>query len=331
MWMSLKSRMCWKISAIFFLVINAVVVPGLVIGDDVVGSSDHPVVSRYADSEIVAYSKAEFDEYDWIVKKILNTGGMEKNLESTTRLEGKLTRITYGAPPGRSTLEVFRNYQQALEAAGFEVVFSCTDADCGGRYFNHARSTGYHLHFAENYYDQRYLAARLDNDDGSIAVAVYTVHRNAVGSFPDQAFTQLDIVESAAMQESMVSVDANAMAEALERDGHIAIYNIYYDFDSADLKPESDDAIAEIASLLELRSDLSLLIVGHTDGQGSIDYNQELSGRRATSVVDALVASGVDAGRLTPIGAGMAAPVANNRLDEGRAKNRRVELVERLQ
>jgi outer membrane protein OmpA-like peptidoglycan-associated protein len=299
--------------------------------DDVVGSSDHPVVSRYADSEIVAYKQSDYDEYDFIVKKILRTGGMEKNLESTIKLEGKLTRIAYGAPPGRSTLEVFRNYEQALISAGFEVLYSCTNADCGGRYFNHARNTIYGLHFAENYNDQRYLAARLDNDDSSIAVSVYTIHRNAVGSHPDRAFTQLDVIESAAMQENMVRVDADAMADALATDGHIALYNIYFNFDSAELKAESGDAINEVASLLEAQPNLNLLVAGHTDGKGAIDYNQNLSSRRSESVVAALRNAGIDASRLTPVGIGMAAPVASNRTDDGRAKNRRVELVERIE
>jgi outer membrane protein OmpA-like peptidoglycan-associated protein len=133
------------------------------------------------------------------------------------------------------------------------------------------------------------------------------------------------------MQENMVRVDADAMADALATDGHIALYNIYFNFDSAELKAESGDAINEVASLLEAQPNLNLLVAGHTDGKGAIDYNQNLSSRRAESVVAALRNAGIDASRLTPVGIGMAAPVASNRTDDGRAKNRRVELVERIE
>ena len=73
-----------------------------------------------------------------------------------------------------------------------------------------------------------------------------------------------------------------------------------------------------------------MLIVGHTDGQGAFDYNLSLSQRRAQAIVSALTASGIAANRLTPAGAGMVAPVASNRTEDGRAKNRRVEIVERV-
>jgi len=226
-------------------------------------------------------------------------------------------------------LEVAENYQLTLEAGGFEILFSCVNEDCGGRFFNHARSTPYHLHFAENYDDQRYLAARLDDENGVVALSLYTVHRGAVGSYPDQALTQLDIVETAEMQQSLVRVDADTMEEALERDGHIALYNIYFDIDSDELRSESGAGILEIASLLESHPDINLLVVAHTDGQGDVDQMQDLSTRQAISVVNALVAAGIDEGRLTPLGVGMAAPVASNYTNEGRATNRRVDLVVR--
>jgi flagellar motor protein MotB len=72
---------------------------------------------------------------------------------------------------------------------------------------------------------------------------------------------------------------------------------------------------------------LRVLIVGHTDSQGGLDYNVDLSRRRAASVIGALSARGILANRLTPQGVGMAAPVSTNDTDDGRARNRRVEMV----
>ena len=89
--------------------------------------------------------------------------------------------------------------------------------------------------------------------------------------------------------------------------------------------------IEQLAALLKQNPRLEVLIVGHTDGQGAFDYNLSLSQRRAQAVVDTLVSGhAIERKRLTPAGAGMVAPVATNRTDEGRAKNRRVEIVERI-
>src|SRR5690606_32585475 len=99
------------------------------------------------------------------------------------------------------------------------------------------------------------------------------------------------------------------------------------DFDSDLIKPESAPTLAEVATLLISKPALSLTVVGHTDSQGGADYNLDLSQRRAASVVNALVTQyGIDAGRLASSGAGMTQPIDTNDTDEGRTKNRRVEL-----
>ena len=120
------------------------------------------------------------------------------------------------------------------------------------------------------------------------------------------------------------------MGKGLDAEGHIAIYGIYFDSGSDKAKPASDEALGEIAKLLKSRPDLGLLVVGHTDNVGKLDFNMDLSRKRAASVVNALTEGhGIDTARLTPAGVGFLAPVASNRGDAGRAMNRRVELVER--
>ncbi|WP_367945885.1 OmpA family protein [Aquamicrobium sp.] len=105
---------------------------------------------------------------------------------------------------------------------------------------------------------------------------------------------------------------------------------MFFDFDSATIQAESREQIDQLGQLLAGAGALQVLIVGHTDGQGAFDYNLTLSQRRAQAVVDALVRDyGIAASRLTPAGAGMVSPVASNRTEEGRAQNRRVEIVER--
>ena len=131
------------------------------------------------------------------------------------------------------------------------------------------------------------------------------------------------------MEGGLVTVNAAALAGDINRTGHTAVYGIYFDTGKADLKPESDAAISEISKLLEQDSSLKLLVVGHTDNVGTLASNMDLSKRRAAAVVQALTARhGIAAARLIAQGAGPLAPVASNGNEEGRAKNRRVELVQ---
>lgn len=159
---------------------------------------------------------------------------------------------------------------------------------------------------------------------------MYTVSAYSVGGEnKNRVFTQLDVIESQAMQTGQVSVDADAMAREIAKSGRVALYGIFFDSNKADVKSESKPALDEIAKLLKQTTALKLLVVGHTDNVGDFEYNLDLSRRRAQSVVQALVSQyGIAAARLKPHGVGYASPVASNRADDGRAKNRRVELVE---
>ena len=299
---------------------------------DLEGSADHPLVPRYEDSEIVAYTSEEYTDYRLLNARAENYGGLAKNHGASLSLEGKLTRISYRAPAERSVLEVFRNYESALGAAGFETIFTCDREACGGRNFNHAMAEGtlYSL-FGEYQAEQRYLAAKLPGSEGDVYAAVYVVmNKSGGGPNMDRAMVQLDVIELQPMDEKMVVLDAGKLDAGLAADGRIALYGILFDFDKAEIRPGSKSQLDEIAKLLNDRPDMKVLIVGHTDSEGALEYNQLLSARRATAVVDALTDSyGIDSARLTPVGAGMAAPVATNRTEEGRAANRRVEIVER--
>jgi outer membrane protein OmpA-like peptidoglycan-associated protein len=114
------------------------------------------------------------------------------------------------------------------------------------------------------------------------------------------------------------------------RPGRVALYGILFDTDQATIKTESRPALQEIAKLLQQEPNLNLHVVGHTDNTGTFEHNLDLSKRRAAAVKAALTkAFGIATGRLTPNGVASLAPVATNTTEEGRAKNRRVELVPR--
>ncbi len=135
------------------------------------------------------------------------------------------------------------------------------------------------------------------------------------------------IVEKAGMAQDIVA-NADVFSNGLKQTGHAAVYGIQFDTGKSTIKPESALAIAEVAKLLTAEAVLKVFVVGHTDNVGGIDANMRLSQDRADAVVQALIRThGIAAARLKAFGAGPYAPVASNDAEDGRAKNRRVELV----
>ena len=122
---------------------------------------------------------------------------------------------------------------------------------------------------------------------------------------------------------------ATAMADALTKDGRVAVYGINFDFNSATLRQESTVVLEQVAGLLRGEPALGIAIEGHTDDVGGDAYNMALSGKRANAVRDWLAAAGIDGARLEAAGKGAGSPVATNGNDVGRAQNRRVELAKR--
>ena len=106
----------------------------------------------------------------------------------------------------------------------------------------------------------------------------------------------------------------------------LILHDVNFDFDKATLTPTARGILDQVATALQSRPDIKVEIDGHTDGKGSVPYNQKLSERRAASVVLYLIGKGIDSGRMTSAGFGKSMPIADNKTDEGRALNRRVEL-----
>jgi OmpA-OmpF porin, OOP family len=277
---------------------------------DVPGSRDHPLLSRYPKSEITDYSVQEFVEYTAPLGK-----PQDEKWAQSQRLEGKLTRIQYWAPEGRSALEVFRNYQGALKSGGFTTLFSCSgEAQCGGSQV---------LGWCGGCSPQQ-VTAKLVRPAGDVWVSLHVEQDNP----STQARVQLEVLELKAMEGGLVTVNAESLGRDIASTGHASVYGIYFDTGKAEVKPESDATLKEIAKLLQKDATLKLYVVGHTDNQGTLASNMELSRRRADAVVKVLVAKhSVNPARLSAQGDGPTAPVASNDTETGRAKNRRVELV----
>jgi flagellar motor protein MotB len=282
-------------------------------GEDAAGSKDHPLISRYPASTINEYRQRDFDEYELPLSKVA-----DGKYARTQHVEGKVTMIYYVTPEGKSAVEIFRNYESALKNGGFRELFTC-DKTCGGTPPSGASVDDAFGNYGE---DTRYLAAKLARAQGDVYVALWVYD----SGFDIKTF--LTVVEAKPMETGLVTVNAAALASDITRTGHASVYGIYFDTGKADVKPESDATLNEIAKLLQQDPSLKLYVVGHTDNVGTLASNMDLSRRRAAAVTHALTTKhGVAAARLSPQGAGPIAPVASNDSEDGRAKNRRVELV----
>lgn len=208
-------------------------------------------------------------------------------------VEGKFTFITYAIDDRKneqSGLAVVRNYENALKKIGGKIAASDP---------------------------QRWV-------NGSVIVDGKEVWAEAMKG---NGTIWLRIVEKQEMAQH-VTADAASFSNDLKTTGHVAVYGIYFDTNKAVLKPESTAALLEVKKLLAGDPSLKLWVVGHTDSVGSLDANMKLAQARAEAVVAALTtAHGIAPARLKGYGVGSLAPVASNDAEEGRAKNRRVELV----
>ncbi len=209
-------------------------------------------------------------------------------------VEGHKYYIEYKLKPGLQEpgeLKLRRNVQDALRKIGGKVVFD------------------------DNFNKASTIVVQKDGKETWIEVRSYN------------PMYRLNIVERAAMKQEIVA-NADAMGDGIRTSGHVALYGIYFDFGKADLKAESDTAIVQISLLLKKDMNLKLFVVGHTDNVGSVEGNMQLSKARADAVVNSLVSKyGIGPDRLKAYGVASLAPVASNDSDEGRALNRRVELV----
>ena len=219
-----------------------------------------------------------------------------------------------------SEIEFLRNYENAVAALGGQKISSVqftpeVVAAAGGREAieKHWAAASPPAADAEHY---TYLIRTADKE--------YWVHVSTGGIVPPMGFVA--VLEKQGMKSSLGFLDAAAMKKELDAKGRVALY-INFDTAKATLRPDAQPIIAEVNKLLVADPSLKLSIEGHTDNTGSAATNRELATARARSVLGALVGLGVDSSRLASQGFGPDKPLADNSTDEGRAKNRRVELV----
>jgi OmpA-OmpF porin, OOP family len=210
------------------------------------------------------------------------------------RIEGKKLVISYNIQEGlksASMLEIVRNYSAALKKVSGQVLYE----------------------------GDRFIVCRVEKEGKEIWLSVE--------AYNDGTSYQIVIVEKKAMTQSVVT-NPEMLAGDLKSSGHVAVYGIYFDSGKSEIKPESEPVIKAIADLLIADPGLKLFVVGHTDNDGEFEANLKLSEARAAAVGSALTGKhGIDSSRLIARGVGQLCPVVSNDAPEGKAKNRRVELV----
>jgi len=278
---------------------------------------DHSLIQPYPGSTLTRRDNNGFSTYKTVVG-LDPKGKTDDEIIKTVTVSGNLTRLAYENPRDRSPLELLANYREALEKAGFKVLFQCAAAECGPGWASSrwGRVTG--MRYVSS--DMHFLSARRQGDAGTVHVAISILRpRHAI-----------DILEAKAMETGLVTVTEAALKSGLETDGRVVLDGVFFDHDRATITGESKAALDVIGRFLTDNDRLSVFIVGHTDGVGTFDHNLSLSRQRAQAVVDRLVQEyKIPAARLAAHGVGPLAPAKANATEPGKAANRRVEMVAR--
>ena len=257
---------------------------------DAEGCKDHPLFTKISNFYISDCS----ENYNEIK--------LRTSEEKSETKEGNLVTITYyfnssSGEKEKSPFQIIKNYENAVTKNGGETLYKNAD-------------------FQKDYIEATF---HLTSKDKEYWVKLF----NFGGTANEIEHYTLYILEMEPMKQE---VQASEMLKALNKDGFIALY-INFETGKADIKPDSQPIVDQIVELLKQNTDLKISIEGHTDNVGDDKSNQTLSENRAKSVMNAIVAKGIDKSRLSFKGWGASKPIADNRTEDGRAKNRRVEIV----
>ncbi|HMA60390.1 MAG TPA: OmpA family protein [Halanaerobiales bacterium] len=295
---------------------------------DIMAEDDLKIVPIYEGSELIYDDIFGFEELPVILGE-----------DTVNILEGYIRRFWLKAPEGRSPYEVIRNYEAAIDNIDGRVLFKTRDPQSieideidFSEYYNTTRqdrglSTNV---FSFTKYPEEiteYMVSRVTVDQVEKYIIVAAGRGHWAAGQADETYFEIVILELEGMEMDMVTMEY--IKQGIEVDGRVAIYDIYFDTGESRVKADSEEALSVIAEFLLKNSGKRYLVVGHTDFVGSYEMNLNLSESRAEAVVTKLLNEyGISQKQLISTGVGPAAPVMSNQTEEGRAMNRRVEIVE---
>ncbi|MFQ6753190.1 OmpA family protein [Cereibacter sphaeroides] len=251
-------------------------------------------------------------------------------------IEGRVVRSVWQRDLAEtSTLDLLTPLRAALEAEGFRPLFQCETRGCGGFDFRYATDVLPEPEMHLDLGDFRFFAAIREGAEGPEAVSLLISRSDATGfvqvieALPRTAAPPAPV----AVPDEPVAAEAPAPAAGtliprLEETGAAVLEELVFGSGSAELEDRAYPALADLAQWLKEDPARRVVIVGHTDASGGLEGNVTLSRARAVSVRERLIARhGVDGAQVTADGVGYLAPRATNRTEEGRARNRRVEVM----
>jgi outer membrane protein OmpA-like peptidoglycan-associated protein len=269
---------------------------------DAAGCKDSPVTSRFPGSVISSCTQKPDATFEFT----LQTGPKK-------RMEGEFEQIKYQAPRNATKDQVISNLNTALKKAGYSIMY---ESSYHGELTAHKGGT--------------WMQIQTTGGNSILETVVKETPGKAKQDPKDTtAKPRQDPKDTTAKPKQDVPVaDAAALSNTLMSSGHAVVNGIFFDTAKSDVKPDSVAALQEIAKLMQQNPQLKLYVVGHTDNSGSLSANMELSRRRAAAVAQVLSSKyGIASDRLSAYGDGPYSPLASNDTEQGRAMNRRVELV----
>jgi OmpA-OmpF porin, OOP family len=278
--------------------------------EDMEGCKDHALFTRMPNMVLTECKASQFDSKSFPVGKLLKQEEGSKTKEAA--IEGAFTYLKYEMDTDKEGLtkpsgtQIMRNFEAAVLKAGGSIEGkypgSCNASNTDSLAAGGCISYGVSMLFKKTG-QTRALTNVIEEGRGY----------------------EIWIVEAKAMEQDIA---ANELLEQINKAGFATVY-INFESGKSTIKKESEKQVDLIADALKQAKELKLEVAGHTDSQGEGKANLKLSQERARAVVAALTARGVAAARLTAAGYGQDKPVADNRTEEGRARNRRVELVKK--
>lgn len=294
------------------------------------GCQDHPVITRYPGAVIEYCDSKNYSEF--AIATGPETG--YRKIGEWINVSGKQTRIYYSLKGNKIVSEVYQNYLTALKNGEFTLLANKmhqernVSTDIGG-------NTWLVTFYQSNPFPTN-VGIKINQGSGSLGGTFYiaakkgNVYITVSGKrySDNETVVLLDVLETEEMQDDLITVNADFIADKLFKEGKIALQGILFDHNKATIKDESKPLLEEIAKFLKANPTVVIFVVGHTDMTGEVQYNIDLSSRRAKAVTDYLINQHqIASSRLLPHGVGPLAPVDNNTTESGKAKNRRVELV----
>ncbi len=296
---------------------------------DIKNGKDYPLVSRFEGSIMQFYKLTKWDTYKL---PVYTDNTKEPNYKNPLILEGKVERWQYTTTPDNNPAYIMKNFENAFKKSNYKILlegkpgndFEEGPAGFYGDYYGSQKKLnlekfGFGFDAIGNH--KAIIIAKTNNNGKNIYIA------EVISDFSNVTVITQDIIEVEEAKTGMVN--SKNMDDGIRTNGHIAIYDIHFDTGKSEIKSESDDALQNIAEYLSAHSDKKYIIVGHSDNIGDFEANLKLSKERAEAVKNELVSKySVKAEQLIAYGDGQTAPVSTNSTKEGRAKNRRVEIVE---